>query len=352
MPGTPQQARGAGIVGLALYYAFLVAAAAALFALSPETVGLFADVGRVLTPRPEVGALAFPAPAPPPAVPRPLFGMLLAAGSMLGALALMLPVTRVYMLTRRRRGYDESVVHTLLILPVAVTGIVILVQNSIALAFSLAGIVAAVRFRTTLEDTKDAVYVFLAIGVGIAAGVQALGVALVLSAFFNAVILVLWRTGFGNVYADSFRGGGSLPLAEALAGAGAPVLRVGDPALLDAAGPADLASAAKHAARLERHISYERTKSRRKRANTLILAYTTDLPAAERQLSAALEDLADSWRFAEIVPGPEETVILVYLARLDGDPVRAAVADRIRPAEGSAIRAVEVVSLQGLKPRS
>jgi hypothetical protein len=119
---------------------------------------------------------------------------LLGALSMLGALAIMVPVTWVYMVTRSRRGYNESVVHTLLILPVAVTGIVMIVHDSVALAFSLAGIVAAVRFRTTLEDTKDAVYVFLAIGVGLASGVHALGLALVLSLVFNAVILVLWRT--------------------------------------------------------------------------------------------------------------------------------------------------------------
>ncbi|MDX1495224.1 MAG: DUF4956 domain-containing protein, partial [Longimicrobiales bacterium] len=106
----------------------------------------------------------------------PWSGAVVAGLSMLGALAIMIPVTFVYMVTRSRRGYDESVVHTLLILPVAVTGIVMIVQNSVALAFSLAGIVAAVRFRTTLEDTKDAVYVFLAIGVGLASGVQALGI--------------------------------------------------------------------------------------------------------------------------------------------------------------------------------
>ena len=90
--------------------------------------------------------------------------------SLLGALAIMIPVAWTYIIIKRQVGYNQSVVHTLIILPVAVTGIVIVVKTSVALAFSLAGIVAAVRFRTTLEDTKDAVYVFLAIGVGLAAG--------------------------------------------------------------------------------------------------------------------------------------------------------------------------------------
>jgi hypothetical protein len=88
----------------------------------------------------------------------------LAAVSLLGALALMIPVAWVYLLTKQRRGYDESVVQAMLILPIAVAGIVFIVQFNLALAFSLAGAAAAVRFRSTLKDTKDAVYVFLGPG--------------------------------------------------------------------------------------------------------------------------------------------------------------------------------------------
>ncbi len=82
----------------------------------------------------------------------------------------MLPVSWVYILTRQKKGFRQSVVQTLIILPIVVAGVVLLVKNSIALAFSLGGIVAAVSFRNTLRDTKDAVYIFLAIGVGLAAG--------------------------------------------------------------------------------------------------------------------------------------------------------------------------------------
>ena len=84
------------------------------------------------------------------------------AVAMLAAVLLSIPVAWVYLLTRAKRGYQQSVVQLLIILPTVVAGIVLLVKYSVALAFSLAGIVAAVRFRTTLDDSKDAVYVFLA----------------------------------------------------------------------------------------------------------------------------------------------------------------------------------------------
>ena len=81
-----------------------------------------------------------------------------------GVIIFMVPVSWMYMGVRRRRGRDQSFVLTLLLLPVAVAGIVIVVENSLALAFSLAGIVAGVRFRYTLDDTLDAIFIFLAIG--------------------------------------------------------------------------------------------------------------------------------------------------------------------------------------------
>ena len=120
-----------------------------------------------------------------------------AAIAMVSAVLLALPVAWLYTLTRRKRGYQQSVVQTLVLLPLVVAGVVVLVKNSLALAFSLAGIVAAVRFRNTLEDSKDAVYIFLATGIGLAAGVD-LSVAAALSVVFNLITLWLWQADFGR----------------------------------------------------------------------------------------------------------------------------------------------------------
>jgi hypothetical protein len=119
--------------------------------------------------------------------------------SMVGVIILMKPVAWVYMGARRRRGREQSFVMTLLLLPLAVAGIVIVVENSLALAFSLAGIVAGVRFRLTLDDTLDAIYIFMSIGVGLAAGIGALEIAVVLSMFFNFSVVLLWQ----NRYAEN-----------------------------------------------------------------------------------------------------------------------------------------------------
>src|SRR5207247_5399259 len=99
----------------------------------------------------------------------------------------------VYMSARPIPGHNQAIVQTLIILPVVVAGIVFIVQNSLALAFSLAGVIGAVRFRTTLRDARDLVYIFLSIVVGFAAGVQALAVGAIITVVFNLVLLFTWR---------------------------------------------------------------------------------------------------------------------------------------------------------------
>ena len=151
------------------------------------------------------------------------------AVAMLAAVLLSVPVAWVYLLTRAKRGYQQSVVQLLIILPMVVAGIVLLVKYSIALAFSLAGIVAAVRFRNTLDDSKDAVYVFLATAIGLASAVN-LPVAAVISIGFNALVLVLYYTDFGSapVELDGRIAEQRLKRARQLARTGTFVARIDD----------------------------------------------------------------------------------------------------------------------------
>ncbi len=117
--------------------------------------------------------------------------------SMLGALLLMFPVSWVYGEIHRDGEHDHSLDETTLILPGVVAGIVIVVQHSLALAFSLAGIVAGVQFRRALSDTFDTLFIFVSIAVGIAAGINALDIAAVITVFFTLSTLLVCIFGDG-----------------------------------------------------------------------------------------------------------------------------------------------------------
>ncbi|NCF73824.1 MAG: DUF4956 domain-containing protein [Gammaproteobacteria bacterium] len=117
--------------------------------------------------------------------------------AMIFTLLLMLPVSWVYRAIHTDSVYDHSIDTTTLILPAVVAGIVTVVQHSLALAFSLAGIVAGVRFRRSLNDTFDTLFILSSIGVGIAAGVKSIEIAVVLTVFFNYASILVCAFGDG-----------------------------------------------------------------------------------------------------------------------------------------------------------
>jgi hypothetical protein len=118
--------------------------------------------------------------------------------AMVGAFLAALPVSWVYMTVRDDHEYDQSLIDTIILLPMVVTGIVIIVQNSLALAFSLAGIAGAVRFRNSLKSSGDALFILLSVAIGLSAGIGAVELAAVVTMAFNYCILGLWITEFGE----------------------------------------------------------------------------------------------------------------------------------------------------------
>jgi hypothetical protein len=126
------------------------------------------------------------------------------AFSCVGSVLLVIPVSWVYFMTSRERRIDQSFLQTIMILPIVVTGISMIVLNSLALAFSLAGVVAAVRFRFSLNQPSDAMYIFVAIAIGLGSGIGALGVALVISLAFVLATMSIWRLEYGKTLSGPF----------------------------------------------------------------------------------------------------------------------------------------------------
>ena len=226
---------------------------------------------------------------------------------MAAAFALMLPVTWIYVMTRKRKGFRQSIVQTLMILPIVVAGVVFMVKNSLALAFSLGGIVAAVSFRNTLRDTKDAVYIFLGTGVGLAAGIQSVPLAAALSITFNVVILILWYTDFGRAPADLQR-----PVAQrrvqralALANRTSAFVQLVDDQILKSLTPDQLDALADRAARRRARAPTdgEAVKKPAPEFRRLELQIHGAADSARRAVESVLDESAKRWEFVRAVPG-------------------------------------------------
>lgn len=243
------------------------------------------------------------------------------AVAMIAALLLVVPVAWIYILTRHKKGYQQSVVQTLVILAPVVAGVVVMVKFSLALAFGLAGIVAAIRFRNTLDDSKDAVYVFFATALGLAAAVE-VPVAAVLSLIFNAVILMLWFTDFGRSGAPLEGGRAQRRMERAMS----QMRRTGsfvamlDEQIFREMTPEQLDLAADRAWRRKRRQSTEApTADDIKRRDVLLRVQTDESDAARPTMEGAFEEFLKKWRLGGVVREGEGRQTLEYIVQFKKD---------------------------------
>ena len=233
--------------------------------------------------------------------------------AMLASALLALPVAWVYTLTRSRRGYQQSVVQLLIVLPVIVSGIVAMVKYSLPLAFSLGGIAAAVRFRNTLDDSKDAAYIFLMMGLGIAAAVD-LPVAAVISVVFNALIFALWSADFGRtpVALDGKLAERRLQRARELARTGTFVARIEDEVLSEMTSE-QLEGIAQRAWRRAREHSPEGTERDGDKNECRIRVRITEPMMTQPVLEARLDDAAKKWDLAAVSESGDGSIMIDYV---------------------------------------
>jgi hypothetical protein len=258
---------------------------------------------------------------------------------LIGALVLILPVTWVYMSARPSGGqHNQNVVQTLIYLPLVVAGIVLIVQNGLALAFSLAGVVGAVRFRTTLRDSRDLVYIFLSIVVGFAAGVQSLAVGAVVTVIFNFVMIITWHYDYGrNMLMPTAAAQWSRPLQALASPTGDH--QIPDRDLVLSLTPENAAALADRFKRVQKAVG-----SRKKKARfDSILTVTSDaVPEAQGRIEEVLERMTKRWSLDEIITNVGKPSEIYYLMRTKKSIPRDVLLTAIHENAGGFIASVDL----------
>ena len=335
------------VVRVAAYYVLLGAVTALLLQVFPGLAAVFSAerLAEVSATASQSDPLLDALEGAPPVMAPPVALAVTTALCMTGSFLLMLPVTWVYILTRRKKGFRQSVVQTLIILPIVVAGVVLLVKNSIALAFSLGGIVAAVSFRNTLRDTKDAVYIFLAIAVGLASGVQVMSAAAVMSIIFNLVILIFWYTDFGRAPAalEGPRAARRLERSLALANRTNAFVAQLDRDILKSMAPEQLQALVQRARRRvgDGPGAVEKPPKQPKPLDTVLRVQTPDPEAARPQVEAVLASQVKAWQFSRSERDTAGTAVLEYRVRLRKRVPGPALAGELRARLGPRATGVE-----------
>ena len=316
---------------LAAYYLFVGSVGTALYYFVPGFDRLFTNGPlEQLAKTPSFlqdGLVTSQVAAPPVEAASHLWFAARVAFALLSTLVLMLPVTWVYMSARNAQGHDQSVVQVLIVLPMIVAGIVLIVSNSLALAFSLAGVVAAVRFRTTLNDSRDVVFIFLAIAVGFAAGAQVVVVSVVLTMLCNFVLVVVWRFNFGrSVLEPTAASQWSAPL-EDLAGKDKGGKVVPDRDLVLALTPKKAEALAERFARVQSLLGSDDKKPR---FDAIITVTTPSLSETQHRMAEVLDKVTKRWKLDQVETNVGKPSELYYLVRTRKSVTRSDILTAIR----------------------
>jgi hypothetical protein len=114
------------------------------------------------------------------------------------SIVLGLVISLVYMKTHKTGTPSQSFALTLVVLPAIITIIILLVGNSVARAFSLAGAFSIIRFRSAPGDPKDITYVLFCMAIGLSIGMGYLTYGVIVAAVLCAVMIILYFAKFGN----------------------------------------------------------------------------------------------------------------------------------------------------------
>jgi hypothetical protein len=107
-------------------------------------------------------------------------------------------IAKVYEITYQGLSWSPALVQAMVMGSQISAMLMMAIGDSIAGAIGLFGTLALIRFRTTLRDPRDLVFVLASFGVGVAAGMKAYMVAVAGSASFCVLALALWASGFGT----------------------------------------------------------------------------------------------------------------------------------------------------------
>jgi uncharacterized membrane protein YhiD involved in acid resistance len=119
-------------------------------------------------------------------------------------LALLMPfllssvLAAIYRWTFQGVSYSRSFIHTMVISSMVVSMVIMAIGDSFARGIGILGTLAIVRFRTPVRDTRDMTFLFTCLGIGIACGAAAFGMAIISTFVIGSAAMLLHWSPFAS----------------------------------------------------------------------------------------------------------------------------------------------------------
>ena len=104
----------------------------------------------------------------------------------------------VYRYVSHRSFYNKSFNITTAILPFFISTIILCLQSNLVITLGTIGALAIIRFRTSVKDPVDMLYLLWSVFIGIICGCQLFEVGVLTSVIVTIVLIVLEKINFGR----------------------------------------------------------------------------------------------------------------------------------------------------------
>ncbi len=120
--------------------------------------------------------------------------------SLLLAFVLSTVIAFTYKITYRGISFSGSFFQAMILASIATATIIMAVGNNLAVGFGIVGAIAIIRFRTRIGEPRNIIFIFAAIGVGIASGVYGYAIAMAGTLIFCVVAVILYFSPYGKSF--------------------------------------------------------------------------------------------------------------------------------------------------------
>ncbi|NLK50447.1 MAG: DUF4956 domain-containing protein [Candidatus Cloacimonetes bacterium] len=107
-------------------------------------------------------------------------------------------ISQIYKRTHRGMNFELAFMSTLVLLSPIVTIVMLYIRGDLVLSLGLIGSLSIIRFRTPIKDTRDMVFLFWAIAVGLGCGTYNWTVVIISTIFITIVMFLLYFTNYGR----------------------------------------------------------------------------------------------------------------------------------------------------------
>lgn len=107
-------------------------------------------------------------------------------------------ISQLYKKTHRGLNYEHTFMATLVLLAPIVTIVMLYIRGDLVLSLGLIGSLSIIRFRTPIKDTRDMVFLFWVIAIGLGAGTFNWGVVSISTIILALVVGLLYFIRYGT----------------------------------------------------------------------------------------------------------------------------------------------------------